>query len=212
MFDGERAPTRTRTDRTSSPSSKASSPTSTSPNPESDEMFRKRSIPTFLSSGMVIAALALAACGHDNGKSTASGSSTTGSEANSAQAATVVVEKTNLGSILADGKDRTLYLFLRDSGTTSACNDACAAAWPPLIASGTPTAGGGAQASLVGTTKRSDGTSQVTYNGHPVYRYSGDQNPGDTAGQGLDAFGATWYVLSPAGDQVTSSSGGGHGY
>lgn len=175
-------------------------------------MFRKRSIPRSLSSGLVIAALALAACGHDNGNSTTSGSSTTGSKGKSAQAATVVVEKTNLGSILADGKHRTLYLFLKDSGTTSECNDACAAAWPPLIASGTPTAGGGAQASLVGTTTRSDGTSQVTYNGHPVYRYSGDQNPGDTAGQGLDAFGATWYVLSPAGDQVTSSSGGGHGY
>lgn len=176
-------------------------------------MFRKRSIPTFLKSGMVIAALVLAACGHDNGNSTTSGSATTGSEGTSgAQAATVVVEKTGLGSVLADGKDRTLYLFLKDSGTTSECNDACAAAWPPLIASGTPTAGGGAQASLVGTTTRSDGTSQVTYNGHPVYRYSGDQNPGDTAGQGLDAFGATWYVLSPAGDQVTSSSGGGHGY
>jgi predicted lipoprotein with Yx(FWY)xxD motif len=78
--------------------------------------------------------------------------------------------------------------------------------------SGTPTAGSGAEASLVGTTTRSDGTSQVTYNGHPVYRYSGDQKPGDTAGEGLDAFGAEWYVLSPAGDQVTGGSGGGDDY
>jgi predicted lipoprotein with Yx(FWY)xxD motif len=169
-------------------------------------MFRKRSIPTFLSSGMVVAALALAACGDDNNST--SGSTTTGSEGNSAQAATVVVEKTALGNILADGKDRTLYLFLKDSGTTSECSGGCAAAWPPLTVNGTPTAGSGAQASLVGTTTRSDGTSQVTYNGHPVYRYSGDQNAGDTAGEGLDAFGAEWYVLSPAGDQVEDGSGG----
>jgi predicted lipoprotein with Yx(FWY)xxD motif len=171
-------------------------------------MFRKRSITTFLSSGMVVAALTLAACGDDDSNSSTSGSTTTGSEGNSAQAATVVVEKTDLGSILADGKDRTLYLFLKDSGTTSECNGGCAAAWPPLTVNGTPTAGSGAQASLVGTTTRSDGTSQVTYNGHPIYRYSGDQNAGDTAGQGLEAFGAEWYVLSPAGDQVEDDSGG----
>src|SRR5512132_2069172 len=166
-------------------------------------MDRKRSISTYLSGGIVIAALVLSACGGDDDGSSSSGSATTSSEGKSAQAASVVVEKTGLGNILADGKDRTLYLFLKDSGTTSECNDACAAAWPPLAVSGTPTAGSGAEASLVGTTTRSDGTSQVTYNGHPVYRYSGDQKPGDTAGEGLDAFGAEWYVLSPAGDQVT---------
>jgi predicted lipoprotein with Yx(FWY)xxD motif len=174
-------------------------------------MDRRRSISTYLSGGIVIAALVLSACGGDDDGSS-SGSATTSSEGKSAQAASVVVEKTDLGNILADGKDRTLYLFLKDTGTTSECNDACAAAWPPLAASGTPTAGGGAEASLVGTTMRSDGTSQVTYNGHPVYRYSGDQKPGDTAGEGLDAFGAEWYVLSPAGDQVTGTQGGGDGH
>jgi predicted lipoprotein with Yx(FWY)xxD motif len=175
-------------------------------------MSRKTPISRYLPSGLVIAALALSACGGDDGGSSSSGSATTTSDGTSAQAASVVVEKTDLGSILADGKDRTLYLFLKDTGTTSECNDACAAAWPPLVASGTPTAGSGAEASLVGTTMRSDGTSQVTYNGHPVYRYSGDQKPGDTAGEGLDAFGAEWYVLSPAGDQVTGGSGGGDDY
>jgi predicted lipoprotein with Yx(FWY)xxD motif len=175
-------------------------------------MYRKTPISRYLPSGLVIAALALSACGGDDGGSSSSGSATTSSDGNSAQAASVVVEKTDLGNILADGKDRTLYLFLKDTGTTSECNDACAAAWPPLAASGTPTAGSGAEASLVGTTMRSDGTSQVTYNGHPVYRYSGDQKPGDTAGEGLDAFGAEWYVLSPAGDQVTGTQGGGDGH
>lgn len=175
-------------------------------------MFHKGSISTYLSGGTVIAALALSACGGDNGGSSSSGSATTSSDGESAPAASVVVEKTDLGNILADGNDRTLYMFLKDSGSTSECNDACAAAWPPLVVSGTPTAGSGAETSLVGTTTRSDGTSQVTYNGHPVYRYSGDQKPGDTAGEGLDAFGAEWYVLSPAGDQVTGASGGGDGY
>lgn len=175
-------------------------------------MFHKGSISTYLSGGTVIAALALSACGGDNGGSSSSGSATTSSDGESAPAASVVVEKTDLGNILADGNDRTLYMFLKDSGSTSECNDACAAAWPPLVVSGTPTAGSGAETSLVGTTTRSDGTSQVTYNGHPVYRYSGDQKPGDTAGEGLEAFGAEWYVLSPAGDQVTGASGGGDGY
>jgi predicted lipoprotein with Yx(FWY)xxD motif len=80
-------------------------------------MFRKKSIPTFLPGGIVIVALALSACGGDD-DSSSSGSATTSSEGNSAKAASVVVEKTDLGNILADGKDRTLYLFLNDSGTT----------------------------------------------------------------------------------------------
>jgi predicted lipoprotein with Yx(FWY)xxD motif len=178
-------------------------------------MFRRRSIFTYVSGGAVIAALALSACGGDDDSSSSSGSTTTSSEGNSAQSATVVVHKTDLGSILADGKDQTLYLFLKDTGKTSECNDACAAEWPPLTVSGKPTAGSGAEASLVGTTTRSDGKTQVTYNGHPVYRFSGDQKSGDTTGEGLNAFGANWYVVSPAGDQVTgtgsSSSGSGAG-
>jgi predicted lipoprotein with Yx(FWY)xxD motif len=182
------------------------------------KMFRRRSILTYVSSGTVIAALALSACGGDDDSSSSSGSSTTSSESHSAQSATVVVEKTDLGNILTDGKNQTLYLFLKDTGNKSECNDACAANWPPLTVSGKATAGSGADASLVGTTTRSDGKTQVTYNGHPVYRFSGDQKPGDTAGEGLNAFGASWYVVSPAGDQVTgtasssSGSGGGSGY
>jgi predicted lipoprotein with Yx(FWY)xxD motif len=114
----------------------------------------------------------------------------------------------------------TLYLFLADSGTTSACGGACAAAWPPLRTNSQPTVGAEADASLVGTTSRSDGGPQVTYNGHPVYLFVHDQKPGDTNGEGVNAFGASWYALSPAGRQITgpaalggpSSSGGGGGY
>jgi predicted lipoprotein with Yx(FWY)xxD motif len=84
-----------------------------------------------------------------------------------------------------------------------------------VTTSGKPTAGDGLTASMVGTTKRSDGTTQVTYNDHPLYRYIGDQKPSDTSGQNLDAFGAGWYVLSPAGDKVegkAKDSGGGYAY
>jgi predicted lipoprotein with Yx(FWY)xxD motif len=183
-------------------------------------MFRSRSISTFLVGGTAIAALALSACGSDNNNSSKSANTTT-TQAKSASAATVVVDTTDLGKVLADSKDRTLYLFMKDSGTTSECNDACATAWPPLTVSGTPTAASGAEASLVGMTTRADGTTQVTYNGHPVYRFSGDQSAGQTAGQGLTAFGGSWYAVSPTGEQVTgtaSSSGssgtssGGSGY
>ncbi|MET9763550.1 hypothetical protein ABZ016_31665 [Streptomyces sp. NPDC006372] len=107
-----------------------------------------------------------------------------------------------LGTILVDGKGRTLYLFEADKSTTSTCSGACAAAWPPLLTSGAPSAGGSAQSGLLGTSKRSDGKEQVTYHGHPLYRYAGDAAPGDTNGQGLDQFGAEWYVLNAGGDKV----------
>jgi predicted lipoprotein with Yx(FWY)xxD motif len=81
--------------------------------------------------------------------------------------------------------------------------------WPPVTAKGKPTAGDGVSASKLGTTKRSDGSEQVTYDGHPLYRYQGDQSAGDANGQGLTAFGAAWYVVSPAGSRITTASSGG---
>jgi predicted lipoprotein with Yx(FWY)xxD motif len=130
-----------------------------------------------------------------------------------AQPAAVGVASNKLGKLLVDADGRTVYLFQKDSGTTSACDGACASAWPPVTANGTPTVVGGATAALVGTITRSDGTSQVTYNGHPLYRYVGDQKAGDTNGQGLNAFGGGWFAVSPAGDQVAAStSSGGNGY
>jgi len=107
-----------------------------------------------------------------------------------------------LGTILVDAQGRTLYLFEKDTGTKSACFGACfgacASAWPPLRASGKPTAGSGANASMMlGTTPRSDGKPQVTYNGHPLYTYTADQNPGDTSGEGLTGFGGLYGVRRP---------------
>jgi predicted lipoprotein with Yx(FWY)xxD motif len=109
------------------------------------------------------------------------------------------------GTALVDGTGRALYLFEADTGTTSACTGPCAQVWPPLLAQGTaPTASGAVQAGLVGTATRADGTEQVTYNGHPLYYFSGDKAPGDTRGQALDRFGGEWYVVAPGGDEIDS--------
>jgi predicted lipoprotein with Yx(FWY)xxD motif len=115
------------------------------------------------------------------------------------------VGQTGLGPVLTDGADRTLYLFERDSGTTSNCNGACATVWPPVTTTtAQPVAAGGASQSLLGTTTRSDGATQLTYAGHPLYRFAGDHQPGDTTGQGSQAFGGGWDVLTPAGQKVDS--------
>jgi predicted lipoprotein with Yx(FWY)xxD motif len=179
-------------------------------------MMSFRSARTFLAGGAIVAlaGLALAACGSSGGTSTATPQPP---KTSTGTPATVGVTSTTLGNILVDAQGRTLYLFQKDSGTTSTCTGACATFWPPLIAPGTPTSGSGANASLIGTTKRQNDASQVTYNGHPVYLYTGDHNPGDTNGQGVVAFGAGWFALSPSGSQVSSvssntGSGSGLGY
>jgi predicted lipoprotein with Yx(FWY)xxD motif len=117
--------------------------------------------------------------------------------------ATVKTRSTTLGTILVDAKGRTLYLFMKDKNGKSACTGACATAWPPLLTKGQPKTAGRASASKLGTTKRSDGTTQVTYNSHPLYRFIQDKNtPGSIKGQGLKAFGAEWYVLGAGGSAI----------
>jgi predicted lipoprotein with Yx(FWY)xxD motif len=116
--------------------------------------------------------------------------------------ATVAATSTSLGTILVDGSGRTLYLFEKDQPNQSACSGACVAAWPVDSSSGAPKAGSGVKASLLGTIKRSDGSTQVTYNRHPLYYFARDSGPGQQNGQGVDAFGAEWYVVTPAGKAV----------
>jgi predicted lipoprotein with Yx(FWY)xxD motif len=116
--------------------------------------------------------------------------------------ASVGLSSSKLGRILVDGGGRTLYLFEADTAMASTCDGACASAWPPLTTAGRPIAGPGVAASKLGTTKRSDGTTEVTYNGHPLYTFTGDSAPGQTSGQGSDGFGAEWYVLSAAGNAI----------
>jgi predicted lipoprotein with Yx(FWY)xxD motif len=173
-------------------------------------MTFKRPI-TFLAGGAVLLLAALAVAGCGGGGSNASGPPKTAS----GKTATVGVSNASLGNILVNSQGRTLYLFNRDSGTMSECNGACAVNWPPLRAAGKPTLGTGAKASLASTSARSAGVQQVTYNGHPLYLFKGDSKPGDTNGEGLSAFGGSWFAVSPAGNQVSApapSSGGGSGY
>jgi predicted lipoprotein with Yx(FWY)xxD motif len=174
-------------------------------------MTRSRPL-TFLAGAAVVPllALAVAACGGGSSAATAASPPKTTSGAS----ATVGVANSSLGSILVNAQGRTLYLFKADVGAQSACSGACAAAWPPLVANGTPTAGSGVTASKLGTITRSDGNRQVTYGGHPLYLFIKDKKAGDVTGQGVTAFGAAWFALTPSGNQASapaSSSGSGGG-
>jgi predicted lipoprotein with Yx(FWY)xxD motif len=108
------------------------------------------------------------------------------------------------GTFLTDG-GRTVYLWAKDGTNMSACTGACASAWPPVPATGTLTAAGGAQTSDLGTITRSDGTKQVTYDGHALYFFAGDSAAGQTSGQGSDGFGAKWWLVAPSVAEITAS-------
>jgi predicted lipoprotein with Yx(FWY)xxD motif len=116
--------------------------------------------------------------------------------------ATLRVAKSPLGRILVDSKGITLYDFPPDKHGTSVCYGACAALWPPLITHGKPVAGPGVRASLLGTTNRKDGKVQVTYGGHPLYYFVTDRKPGQTTGQGVNQFGAPWWVIATSGKEI----------
>jgi predicted lipoprotein with Yx(FWY)xxD motif len=155
-----------------------------------------------------LTALAISACGGGGSAATAPPTTASGTPATIGLA-----NEGNLGKILINSQGRSLYLFQKDMGTKSECAGACAAAWPPLRATGKPVVGTALSASKIGTTARSDGKPQVTYNGHPLYLYSADQKPGDTNGQGLNVFGGGWFALSAAGNMVSGKgSGSGLGY
>ncbi len=107
----------------------------------------------------------------------------------------------DLGTVLVTSEGLTLYDFHKDKGSKSACYGACAAAWPPLLTEGNPQAQGPADRSMLGTTKRTDGTVQVTYNGWPLYTYAGDKGPGEANGNDITQYGAQWYALLPNGQE-----------
>ena len=119
-----------------------------------------------------------------------------------AKGTTVKSAKSHLGKIIVDGKGRTLYLFEKDRRGHSACSGGCAAYWPPLLTSAKPVAGTGVKKSLLGTIRRSNGKKQVTYNGHPLYRFVQDTRPGQVKGQDTHFFGGGWYVISPSGKKI----------
>jgi predicted lipoprotein with Yx(FWY)xxD motif len=159
----------------------------------------------------------LAGCGSSSrytsaGGSPAASTPTTGSSASAGTSATsaktaqalITTKHDKLGTILAMGPKRlTVYLFEADKGKTSSCTGSCAAVWPPVT--GPSQVGGQALAADLGTITRADGTTQVTYNGHPLYLYSTDKDRSDTYGQGIKSFGSSWYVLAPSGRKVDKS-------
>ena len=150
--------------------------------------------------GIAVVAFAVAACGGTSGGGYGGGGGSTA--ASSSGKGSVALASTKLGKVLVDGSGRSLYLFEADKGAMSKCDGACASAWPPLTTSGKPTAGAGVVAAKLGTAKRADGTTGVTYDGHPLYTYAGDGAPGQTTGEGLTDYGAPWYALSAAGKTV----------
>lgn len=116
--------------------------------------------------------------------------------------ATMSLRKTTLGMVLVTTSGHTIYLFEKDRNDKSACTASCAQFWPPLLIRGKPTAGPGVHAALLGTTRRPNGSVQVTYNRHPLYTYTLDTRAGQTKGEGLSVFGAKWYALSARGTAI----------
>jgi predicted lipoprotein with Yx(FWY)xxD motif len=116
--------------------------------------------------------------------------------------ASVLVRHSSFGEILFDGRGFVLYAFTRDRSGKSACSGACARAWPPYLVKSPPRAGAGVVAGRLGTTRRADGSVQVTYAGHPLYYYVGDRRPGQIRCQNVSEFGGVWRVVRASGRLV----------
>lgn len=163
-------------------------------------------VPIKLAAPLTVALLAATACSSSGSSSSTSAPPSAAAPASSAASSTVITTKTSSGgSYLTNSAGRAIYLFMADSTGKSTCDGACASAWPPVIVSGQPTASGGVQASDLGTITRSDGTKQVTYDGHPLYYFVGDTGPGTDKGQGVDGFGAKWWLVAPSGSSITTA-------
>lgn len=156
----------------------------------------------------------VAACGgsSSSGGSSASTPASSGAStskatatATSAKGVSIVTASGKHGTYLAGAGGRALYLWEGDKGGMSNCSGACAQVWPPLTTKSKPIAGSGVTASKLGTVKRSDGTLQVTYSGHPLYYFAEDSGPGTTLGQASDGFGADWWIVAPSGAAITSA-------
>jgi predicted lipoprotein with Yx(FWY)xxD motif len=162
-----------------------------------------------IAGGAVLTALIIAGCGgasaptYSAPKTPPKSPGTTGAGGG---APVDVTTDPKLGKIIVDAKGRTLYDFVIDKGTMSVCYGACASLWPPYTTNAKPVAGSGVSAALIGTTKRKDGSTEVTYGGHPLYYYAPDQQRGQITGQALNQFGAPWYALSPNGREIHTPS------
>jgi len=149
-------------------------------------------------------ALLVAACG-SAAASTSAPASSAAAAGSSTTGTVITTQAGSAGAFLTTASGRTVYLWAKDGMNMSDCSGACASAWPPVPATGTLTAAGSAKASDLGTITRSDGTKQVTYDGHPLYYFVGDSAAGQTNGQGSDNFGAKWWLVAPSGAQITGT-------
>ena len=172
--------------------------------------------PIALAAAATAIALPIAGCGGGSSSTTTAtpaasatpttSSATSASPTPAAAGVTLATKHAKLGTILAAGpRHMTVYLFEGDKGSGSSCVGACAKVWPPVTTAGEPTAAGGASSADLGTIARPDGTRQVTYKGHPLYFFARDGDSGDAYGQGVNGFGADWYVLAPSGGKVDNS-------
>jgi predicted lipoprotein with Yx(FWY)xxD motif len=164
---------------------------------------------------LVATALLIAGCGDDDddgsaesgsAETTATAESTGPAEGSSggqpaATGTTIKLGGSQYGRVLFGPDDGAIYYFDKESGSRSECYGACAQAWPPVLTDGEPKAGSGVRQSLLGTTKRDDGTSQVTYAGHPLYYYV-DDPPGEVLCHNVEEFGGLWLAVQPSGDPV----------
>jgi predicted lipoprotein with Yx(FWY)xxD motif len=175
----------------------------------------KKTFPAIVALAL-ISLLAIAGCGGGDDNSSSSGGAYGGGEPTQTTASNPAAGESGggkaavvsasavagLGKLIVDSEGMTLYDFHKDKGGKPSCYGACAKAWPPLLSEGTPQSGEGAMAAKLGTVKRSDGTTQVTYAGHPVYTFVEDRQPGEANGNDVDAFGAEWYALLPSGEEA----------
>jgi predicted lipoprotein with Yx(FWY)xxD motif len=158
---------------------------------------------TALSSLAILAVvLIVSGCGSSN-NSTSSDSSSSKPVASTSSNATVSTKTSSAGTVLAGEGGKTLYLFEADKNGKPTCTGDCAAAWPPAMASGSVTTSGSADKSKVGTVS---GTKQITYAGHPLYYFAKDKDAEDIYGNGVSAFGAEWYALTPSGANAEGTS------
>ena len=165
--------------------------------------------PTRLAAGVggAVSLAVLAACSSTAASAPASPASGAAAGSSASASGNTVIEtaSSSAGTVLTNGSGRAVYLWVKDTGDMSQCSGACAGAWPPVTTTGTVTAAGSAKPSDLGTITRSDGTKQVTYDGHPLYYFSGDSGAGTASGQGSDSFGAKWWLVAPGGGDVTAS-------
>jgi predicted lipoprotein with Yx(FWY)xxD motif len=178
---------------------------------------------------LVGAAAVLTACGSSSppasspATSAPAASSSPSPASPSSTTVTISTRSTSIGTILVNAQGHTLYWFAIDTPAKSNCNGTCAGYWPPVI--GMPVAASGTTLPKgFGTITRSNGSTQATYDGHPLYTYAADTSAGMTSGNGLDASGGLWWAMTPSGAKpagsggasptagTSTSTGGGYGY